>query len=204
MKKIPKLEENVLKALEKAGADVSVADIIRRAQLTMPRGNLSSRLCELRTKGYATSYQQDGVNYWSLTQAGLAALNGDIPADIPAPEVAPESPESPENQPIDGDISADISADISEVEAECGCRACLPDSGLPDPDVPILAYRLDEVEIRADLVTESHHVRQVERFPALNDALFVLDTLSTAYCRDLPAYREEINRIADFLKTMAA
>lgn len=173
----------LLTALRNAGTDASVTDILRRNQMMATpeaRKRLSSQLCKLRDKGLAVSHQQDGVNYWSWTLKGLAEL-GDISADIPTPEVVPESPEI---QPVEPDISADSSGPDLPDPLEC------------EPDGPD--------DIRPALIAESARIVRRACFPRVHDALFVLETLAIAHCSGMPAYQEEIERIADYLREVAA
>lgn len=96
-------ELTLLTALRLVGAQASVKDLLDYLPEPTDAGNLSSRLCKARNKGWATAEMDNGANRWTLTDAGCALLAA-LPsgpaaapeeAPVPAPAVAP----TPEPQP---------------------------------------------------------------------------------------------------------
>lgn len=94
-------ELTLLNALRLVGAQASVKDLLDYLPEPADAGNLSSRLCKARNKGWATAEMDNGVNRWTLTDAGCALLAALPSGSAAAPEApVPVPVASPEPQPI--------------------------------------------------------------------------------------------------------
>jgi hypothetical protein len=110
-------ELTLLNALQMVGAQARVKDLLDYLPEPADAGNISSRLCKARNKGWATAEMDNGANHWTLTDAGsalLAALPGGPaaePEEAPVPVVAP----TPEPQPSHHWYSA-VAAELSRLQ----------------------------------------------------------------------------------------
>jgi len=92
-------ELTLLNALRLVGAQASVKDLLDYLPEPTDAGNLSSRLCKARNKGWATAEMENGANRWTLTDAGCALLAA-LPSGSAAEPEAPVPVAAPEAQPI--------------------------------------------------------------------------------------------------------
>jgi len=128
---------DVLAALHRCGAGVSVQNVRDELPEHIESGIISTRLCRLRDKGFCISELMDGRNLWTLTNKGLAELS---PA--PAPEPAPESEPTPELAPA---VVLDSEPEFaSQLEYD-------PDGGADTAPDPLAHELLEAMELENDL-----------------------------------------------------
>lgn len=163
---------DLLAVLLHCGPETPVKTLMDYLPEDADRSIISTKLCRMRDKGWLTAEMREGINYWTATTAGLAAINA---IESPSAAVTASEPQAEPAPPL---------ADDSELEPSPGFEMERP----PDPIAEELMASM-EIELALDAVrtallapalparTRRVYLQIVDALPAvLRDVLAPLTT----------------------------